>query len=237
MRERDKASINPTHYEHNRRGLDFYDPDKDLNPLITIVGVGGIASWTALCLAKMGFNKLILTDPDVVEPQNVGCQAYGETDVGMAKVEAMKNILQFQTATNVECRQMKYDSLSPRGIVVAAVDNMEDRRTIFASCRHQGGSGVQAFIDCRIGGHLMRLYGINPGWELACERYLREWYPDDETTPLSCTGQQTAYVGMMAASFISRMVGGVCSSRITFSNYQEIVFDMDSMTIIIERGE
>jgi len=216
------------HYDENMRGLDFYNPDTDMNPLVTVVGVGGIGSWTALCLAKMGFNRMILIDPDNVEKQNIGCQLYGTEHLGKPKVEALQEIITMQTASNCTLIPEKYEISTPRGIVIACVDNMEVRRKIFVSCQEQGHT-VPLFIDCRIGGEVLLLYVINPESAAAQEWYLENWYPDNEASDQPCTGQNIAYVGMFAGAFIAREVGKYCKEPLL--NSREIIMDIESLRL------
>lgn len=62
---------------------------------VMIVGAGGLGCPAALYLAGAGIGKLTLVDHDVVEVSNLHRQiAYRETDVGMAKVAALKQQLQ-----------------------------------------------------------------------------------------------------------------------------------------------
>jgi len=219
------------HFDHNRRGLDFYDPDKDLNPPITIVGVGGVGSWAALILAKMGFNDLTLCDPDKVEVHNIGCQLYGAFHLEMHKVAALTGLLEIQTSCKVRMQDHKYTTKEPRGIVVATVDNMRDRRAIFQSCRYQEDR-VPLFIDCRIGGEKLVMYSVAPDIELACEKYLENWYPDGEASQLPCTGQNTAYIGSIAGGLIAREVAKHCHAW--SYTYSETIMDISTLQTLRE---
>jgi len=227
---RQSASLSAPHYDTHRRGLDFYDPDVHLNPLVTIVGAGGIGSWTALCLSKMGINSIILTDPDVVEPQNVGCQLYSREDIGQPKVDALTATL--SGATRFVPQQKKYNSTTPKGIIIAAVDNMEARKEIFVTCKNQGPD-VPLFIDCRLGGELLLLYVVPPTNEEACRKYSEQLYTDKEAVDLPCTAQNTAYVGMMAGALISKQVAYFCKRGATI--YKEIMFDITNNTLLETR--
>jgi len=224
------SNTDSPHYDINRRGLDFYNPDVDTNPLITIVGVGGIGSWAALCLTKMGFNSVILCDDDVVESQNIGCQLYGKEDIGKAKVDALMETLEFQGSTKITPQHKKYNALTPKGIMVAAVDNMETRKQIFHSCRHKQ---VLQFIDCRIGGELILLYVVDPQSEDGTRLYVESLYTDKEAIDLPCTGQNTAYIGMMAGSMIGKEIGRYCKGL--EDDFTEIIYDISLGFLKVER--
>ena len=55
------------------RQQDLINSDILTTPLF-MVGLGGIGSWTAISLAKMGFNNLELWDNDVVAEENFNNQ-------------------------------------------------------------------------------------------------------------------------------------------------------------------
>lgn len=61
--------------------------------VIGIAGVGGLGSNVAIALARIGVGKLILADFDVVEPSNLNRQQYFIEQIGMYKVDAMKENL------------------------------------------------------------------------------------------------------------------------------------------------
>ncbi len=60
---------------------------------VGIAGVGGLGSHVAMALARMGVGRLILADFDVVEPSNLNRQGFFISHLGMAKVDAMTNLL------------------------------------------------------------------------------------------------------------------------------------------------
>ena len=65
-----------------------------LDAHVTILGCGGLGSWTAQALACAGVRRLRLIDPDRVERSNLNRQPlYGERDIGRAKVDAARDAL------------------------------------------------------------------------------------------------------------------------------------------------
>jgi sulfur carrier protein ThiS adenylyltransferase len=60
---------------------------------VGIAGCGGLGSHVALSLARVGIGRLILVDPDVVEPSNLNRQHYFVDQIGAYKVDALKEIL------------------------------------------------------------------------------------------------------------------------------------------------
>ena len=60
---------------------------------VGIAGLGGLGSQVALALTRTGVGTLILADYDVVEPSNLNRQQYFIQQIGMPKVDAIREIL------------------------------------------------------------------------------------------------------------------------------------------------
>lgn len=63
------------------------------NSVVGIAGLGGLGSTVALALARVGVGTLILADFDVVEPSNLNRQQYFTHQIGIPKVEALRETL------------------------------------------------------------------------------------------------------------------------------------------------
>ncbi len=61
--------------------------------VVGIAGLGGLGSSVAVALARIGVGTLILVDFDVVEPSNLNRQQYFLHQIGMSKVEALRENL------------------------------------------------------------------------------------------------------------------------------------------------
>jgi sulfur carrier protein ThiS adenylyltransferase len=60
---------------------------------VGIAGLGGLGSQVTIALARIGVGTLILADYDVVEPSNLNRQQYFIQQIGMPKVDAMRETL------------------------------------------------------------------------------------------------------------------------------------------------
>lgn len=60
---------------------------------VGIAGAGGLGSAIAIALARIGVGRLIIADFDVVEPSNLNRQQYFVDQLGLLKVEALKENL------------------------------------------------------------------------------------------------------------------------------------------------
>ncbi len=79
---------------------------------VGVAGLGGLGSQIVFALARVGVGTLVLVDYDVVEPSNLNRQQYFIDQIGMAKVDALRenvtrinpyiNILTHNTMLNPE---------------------------------------------------------------------------------------------------------------------------------------
>lgn len=79
---------------------------------IAIIGVGGLGSWAAACLACAGVTQFILIDPDTVDLSNLNRQIlYTPVDIGKPKVQqAAQALTRFNPAAQITTRQTSIGS-------------------------------------------------------------------------------------------------------------------------------
>ena len=118
---------------------------------IVQVGVGGTGSWLAYSLARLVYHarqkgqavSLMLVDPDIIEPANVGRQAFGVASVGSYKAEDIAWRLNlalglditavtapFQTSLVAQWLNQPAYRPQTRLLLVGCVDNYQARRTL-----------------------------------------------------------------------------------------------------------
>jgi len=79
--------------------------------IIGIAGAGGLGSNIAVSLARAGIGKLVIADFDVIEPSNLNRQQFFIHQIGMPKVEALKeNLFQINPFSEYEIHNIKIDS-------------------------------------------------------------------------------------------------------------------------------
>jgi len=209
------------------RQTDLVDAEALETP-ITIVGCGGIGSFTALALAKMGCVHLTVYDDDLVEDQNIPNQLYRLGDVGQLKVERLADIIKSFTGTGIDARPERVQGQRLQGIVVSGVDSMEGRRRIWdRSIRFK--AGVAAYIDARMGAEVSRLYTVRPADPDHVRFYERTLYSDDEALQLPCTAQAIVYTGFGIASLVAGQVKRVAMGE---AYKREIIFDHNTITFL-----
>jgi molybdopterin/thiamine biosynthesis adenylyltransferase len=111
---------------------------------IAICGAGAIGSNLADNLARLGAKKLRVIDHDRVEQHNIATQIYGEADVGLWKVEALRNHLFRACGVEMECvrRQLTADNaralLKDVDLIVDGFDNSQSRQCVQDAARAAG---------------------------------------------------------------------------------------------------
>jgi len=91
---------------------------------VTVVGCGGIGTWTVAALAAAGVRRLRLVDDDVVEPSNLNRQVlYGQADIGAPKAPATARWLRaFDERVAVEVIERRVDGADAAARVMDGTD-------------------------------------------------------------------------------------------------------------------
>ena len=131
------------------KSYEFFQPEKD-DSRIHIIGCGSVGSTVASLLARAGVTNFTLWDFDVVEAHNLANQMFRQKDVGVAKVDALLDIL-----TEINEDIPSFSKLEPKGwngqqlsgYVFLCVDNIELRKKIVE--RHMDSPYIKAMFDFR----------------------------------------------------------------------------------------
>jgi len=201
------------------RQLDLLRPDA-LNMPITVVGAGGIGSFTVMALSKMGCTNLWVYDFDTVESHNLPNQLYREKDIGKPKVSALKDIVEEFTGTEIKAFNTRVDGKGFGGIVVFSVDSMDERMKLWEGVRYN--PRVPLLIDGRMGAEVMRVFSIVPTDPDDVRRYETELYPSSEAFSAPCTARSIIYTAFNVAALITGQVKKYAAGQ---SYSRDITFD------------
>lgn len=180
---------------------------------VTIGGLGGIGSFAAMLMHKLGWNMLVYEDEDnIVDMTNIGGQLYGEKSIGSNKVEALKNLFKatgHSDSSNVIYMESLFEEKSYASLIsVAAFDNMKARRMMYdnwlRTVKHKVSTEVAMFIDPRMTAEQAVLYCITKPSQL--KRYEEELFSDDESADLLCSFRATPHCGAMIGAHIVTMI-------------------------------
>jgi molybdopterin/thiamine biosynthesis adenylyltransferase len=131
------------------KSFEFFDPDK-CKERIHIIGCGSVGSTVAELLARFGLTKISLYDFDIVEPHNIVNQMFVQRQVGMPKVEAVREmLLDINPEMNIKIHPQGWIDQPLDGYVFLAVDNIELRAKIVKENMYN--DFIKAMFDFRTG--------------------------------------------------------------------------------------
>lgn len=197
---------------------------------VNIIGCGATGSYTALALAKMGFNEFYLYDDDTVEEANIGPQLYGMKDLGEKKVVALKKLLsQLSPAldVNVYPERVTKDTPLTKGIIIVALDSMEGRAMIWRNFRQT----MPLIVDPRIGGQIIRVFAIPQNSKPHLEHYRETLYSDEEAFDFPCAERGVADVSFLIGGLVSGIVRKFVVKGKAIKEYYLDVLNMESYKV------
>lgn len=179
---------------------------------VGIAGLGGLGSSVAVALARLGLGHMVLADFDVVEPSNLNRQQYFIDQIGMPKVEALKqNLGRINPHVQVEWHAVVLDRenipkiFSQTPIVVEAFDRADVKEMLIAT------------IMDRLPGHVVvaasGLAGYGPNNIIRTERVAKNLYiiGDQVSAARPGSGLMAPRVGIAAhhqANLVLRLILG-----------------------------
>jgi molybdopterin/thiamine biosynthesis adenylyltransferase len=212
------------------RQLDMLSP-RDLDGVeVTVVGAGGIGSFTIPALAKMGVTNLTIYDDDVVEPHNLPNQSYRPQDLGHSKVEAIASICGDFTKVRPNAVASKLGSIRPEGIVISGVDSMRSRKAIWKNI--SWNPNVRCYIDARMGAEMLQIFTIDPCDEEQVIFYEKSLFDDKNAFVAPCTNRAIIYTGYFVAAFICNQLKKVVKEEKVI---KEIIFDCRKTPTLLMR--
>jgi hypothetical protein len=214
-----------------KRQLDIIKPIELMFP-ISIIGAGGIGSWTAFALAKMGCLSITSIDFDKVEEHNLPSQMFAPEDVGLSKVDALQKIIRTFTGTTIIPFSGKVQEYIASGlflgkVVICAVDSLEERKKIWEMIKPLLG-GIDLYIDARMGGDQLRIICVSPFNADSIVKYQKKMDSPILPDPTPCTERAVVYntfmIGAMVASIVKK-----------YAKKQDLDFDVMFDLVNLER--
>lgn len=162
-----KSGIVPSRYIKNMGTFGLDGQARLLESSVIIAGAGGIGGRVAELLARMGLGSITLVDPDIFDESNLNRQDFsGESALGKPKVEVVSRCLS-DINSDVEVHTMKVEGgreslgglLKNGGVVIDALDNIDDRLELEALCKETGS----ILIHGAIAGDYLQAMTIYPG--------------------------------------------------------------------------
>ena len=217
------------------RQTDLVTP-KELSFPILLIGCGGIGSWTATALCRMGCKYISAVDHDAIEAQNVASQAYLWSQVGSSKAVELSGMLWEITEESEETfaafpmtfqDYLKKNPKTKPSVIICALDSMDERIKLWEKVKKMDKTDF--YIDARMGGELLRVYSFDPLHIKEREKYEKTLYPSSKADPMPCTARSIIYTTFFCAGVISNYVKRFAKKQ---SIRFETIMDFDSMQFI-----
>lgn len=212
-------------------------PD-ELNFHVFMVGAGGIGSWTALSLAKMGLKKLTVMDFDIIEEANLAPQFYNQKHNELPKVLALANRINEEVGREMLIGfNLKWEDYKEReqyflendiNILIMAVDSMDARIKIWNDIKF---SGLDLIIDGRMAKEMMEIFAIYPSNEEQIKFYEQHLFPSSTVEHIPCTERAVAYNQFVIAGLIGSIIKKHAKKEL---ETKRILFDLYSLSLIIQ---
>lgn len=183
---------------------------------VSIIGQGGIGSWTSLIVSRLGIQYLSTFDGDTVEAVNMAGQLFGRNHIGNKKATAV-----YHTVYDL-CGYFGYNATSRNfvstdfleSITIGALDNMGARKEVFNSWyRRYKGVSAALLIDGRLSADEFQIFVMSGTDEARIKEYKSKWLFDDaEGEHTLCSFKQTTYMASMIASYIANVIVNHCTN-------------------------
>jgi molybdopterin/thiamine biosynthesis adenylyltransferase len=203
-------------------------PLEVLDTPINIIGAGAIGSFTALALAKMGFNNITAIDFDHIDVENMNCQFYRFSDIGSLKVTALQSLIQDFTRTEITAINDVWNGQIMEGITICAVDSMAVRKQVYEAYNRKAFK-TMAVIDPRMGAETALMYAYNPLSPSECDEYSKTLYSDEDAVQERCTAKATMYTACMLSGLVAKTVKNIVCKEESSRN---LIWDINADDMI-----
>ena len=187
------------------RQTGLFNPLVICQPMVTIIGAGGIGSHVVLVLAKMGLTRLRVFDPDTIDVHNVSNQLYGPDQIGEFKVYALAHLIKAATGTVInDAFPEAYVNQPLSEIVISGLDSLETRRVLWHQIRCQWVTNL--YIDGRMGGEQVTVFPVDIGQPDQVKAYTKSIQPRVVAEDVPCTERAIIYSLWFCAAAIGKII-------------------------------
>ena len=204
------------------RHAELFNPEA-FTEKVTVIGCGATGSWLVLALARLGIQNITVYDFDIVEEHNIPNQAFGLSQIGMNKAEAIQQLVKEQTGYDIVAKPVAFERQPLSDYVYCMVDSMAVRKNIWQNAV-QLKPRIKHYVEPRMGLELGRIYNVDPMNMLHVKAYPETLYGDENAEVSACGTSLTVVSSAMH-------IASVCTRQlITVANGgtpdNEIIIDM-----------
>jgi molybdopterin/thiamine biosynthesis adenylyltransferase len=191
-------------------------------PEVSIGGVGGIGSWLALFLGRIGI-PMYIHDMDIVDETNMAGQFYSIKDIGSTKEIAVeRGVHQYCGPISIDKMGLFTDTSFCCAIAFSAFDNMAARKLMFEAWKRN--SDKEIFIDGRMLMEQGMIFAVTPDRIEAYEKHL---FDDNEVQDQPCSAKAVSHGGAGIASLMTAVFTNYMSNKKLGFNAREVPFKFD----------
>lgn len=198
---------------------------------VVLIGAGGIGSWVALLLSRIGCN-LHIFDHDSYEVHNLSGQLVSGKYIGTQKSYAVADIInQFSPNTTVTCYNKYLENSITNNVVICGLDNMAARKLAFRNWlslvekTSEEKRKFMFFQDGRLNAELLQIINIPGNNPEAIRRYQEEYlFDDEEVVEQDCTFKQTSHCAAMIGSLMTTFFTNWVTNTYGEDSYREVPF-------------
>lgn len=183
---------------HNRfKEAGWYNNNQKLD--ISIIGLGGIGSYLAYFLSRIGDHNFYIYDFDTIEEHNLGGQFYPVLDIGLPKEESCSLLMERYSGANPNTMNKFTKDSMVTPYMFTPLDNMDVRKLAFDKWVEEYGNSDEdcLFVDCRMQAESLEVYFITKD---RIEDYKSELFPDSDIEEQPCSYKATSHCGAMCAT-------------------------------------
>lgn len=225
-------------------GASWFDKFDEL--YITLAGLGGIGSWTAIHLGRLNPKGINLYDPDYVEEVNLAGQHFTNEMIGQDKTLATQSLLtNYARYFYSSCYNSRFTEESyPREIFICGFDNMESRKVAYNTWKSRWSSSTlnlpAVFIDARLSAEKLQIFTIGATDTYSQDKYEKEWlFADNEAEQTVCSYKQTSFcAAIIGGLIVNSLVNYVDNFYRGFNlRNQPFMISYDAMTMYLKTSD
>lgn len=201
-----------------------------------------------MLIARLGVEKLILVDYDIIEKHNLSGQFYSKRQVGQPKIVGLANSISlFADNPGVETRLVEINQNFPLEVIpkitVCGFDNMKARKTMFDlwktkinTLSNTKSKSEYLFIDGRLSLDTLQLFVFTGADKYYMDRYEKEYlFSDSEADFTQCSAKQTSFMANMIGGFIANVIVSFCFNNLPTGLPFFIEYDSNLYNLKVER--
>jgi molybdopterin/thiamine biosynthesis adenylyltransferase len=170
------------------RQLNILNPKDFGDRRVTVVGAGATGSFVVSLLAQIGIKNISVWDFDIVEEHNLPNQIYTIKQIGLPKVEALKELIREKSGIEIEIHNERVvDQIkNPGSYFFLLTDTMASRKEIFENCLKGRAFNTDLVIETRMDADCGRVFAFNPNSPNQVKEWQDTLYTDEEATTSLC---------------------------------------------------